>query len=105
MGDNFATWQNVLINWGTIKEIQVQIPPVDTTQKTLRTVHNMQSGLLTLYLQDNHILPLHHRAYINPLEHTAMCETAGLAKSVGTQPAARRLRHRSNSTHVRRKCK
>ena len=31
---------------------------------------------------------------INPLEHTAVCETAGLAKSVDTQLAVRRLRHR-----------
>ena len=31
---------------------------------------------------------------LNPLEHTAVCETAGLAKSVDTQPAVRRLRHR-----------
>jgi len=31
---------------------------------------------------------------VNHLKHTAVCETAGLAKSVDTQPAVRRLRHR-----------
>jgi len=31
---------------------------------------------------------------VNPLEHTAACETVGLAKSEDTQPAVRRLRHR-----------
>ena len=31
---------------------------------------------------------------LNPLEHTAVCQMAGLAKLVDTQPAVRRLRHR-----------
>jgi len=30
---------------------------------------------------------------INPLEHIAVCEMAGLAKSVDTQLAVRQLRH------------
>jgi hypothetical protein len=35
-----------------------------------------------------------NKLLVNPLKHTAVCETAGLAKSVDTQPVVRRLRHR-----------
>jgi hypothetical protein len=41
---------------------------------------------------DSRLQKLVPRLY--PLKHTAVCETAGLAKSVDTQPAVRRLRHR-----------
>jgi hypothetical protein len=37
---------------------------------------------------------LAHVERVNPLKHTAVCETAGLARSVDTQPAVRWLRHR-----------
>ena len=54
-----------------------------------RKIQRLRSGL-----NPRTRVPVASMVTTSPLKHTAVCETAGLAKSVDTQPAVRRLRHR-----------